>query len=155
MTRRADSNACGAGPVARAAKRVARHRLAVYIAGGAFVMLVPRAAVAQWTEIGKTVVGNPVYVALKSVSKDKAGIITATVRATFVKPVKTAHGDLKASKTVVMIDCVKRTIAVKENTYYFDEKMSRVYQRTAPTLPGFSSPTKGSLPDVAMGHLCT
>ncbi len=114
-----------------------------------------RAACAQWTEIGKTMIGNPVYVLTKSVSKAKDGIVTATVRATFVKPVKSPRGELKGSKTVVMVDCAKKTIAVKENTYYFDEKLSKVYEKTAPKIPGFSSPIKGSLPDIAMGHLCT
>ncbi len=114
----------------------------------------PRAAHAQWTAIGKTSIGNPVYVLAKSVSKAKDGIITATVRATFVKPVKSARGELKASKTIVMIDCVKHTIAVKENTYYFDEPMTKVYEKTAPKIPGFSSPIKGTLPEIAMGYLC-
>ena len=122
---------------------------------GLMAIASPRSAHAQWKEIGKTVIGNPVFVLNKSVSKAKDGIITATVRATFVKPVKTAKGELKASKTVVMIDCAKHLIAVKENTYYFDEGMTRVYEKTAPKLPGFSSPFKGSLPEVAMGYLCS
>jgi hypothetical protein len=121
---------------------------------GALMAAVASSAHAQWTEIGKTSIGNPVHVLTKSVSKAKDGIITATVRATFVKPVKSARGELKASKTIVMIDCVTHTIAVKENTYYFDEGMTKVYERTAPKIPGFSSPIKGTLPEIAMGYLC-
>jgi hypothetical protein len=126
---------------------------------GAFVLvalaLAPRAVRAQqWTEVGKTSVGNPVSVAMKTVSRAKDGIVTATVRAVFVKPVKTARGELKASRTVVMIDCAKHVIAVKENTYYFDEGMTKVYEKTAPKIPGYASPIKGTLPDIAMAALC-
>ncbi len=130
-----------------------RVRFVLGVLAGALVF-VARPAGAQWAEIGKTSIGNPVFVLAKSVATAKDGMITATVRATFVKPVKTARGELKASKTVVMIDCVKRTIAVRENSYFFDEGMKRVYEKTAPKIPGFSSPIKGTLPDIAMGHLC-
>ena len=114
----------------------------------------PSDARAQWTEIGKTSVGNPVSVRTASVARAKDGIVTATVRAVFAMPVKSARGELKASKTVVMVDCAKRTIAVKENTYFFDAKMTKVYERTAPKIPGYSSPIKGTLPDLALQHLC-
>ncbi len=129
--------------------------MAWLLSAAPLALALPRAADAQWKEIGKTVIGNPVYVLPKSVSKGKDGIVTATVRATFVKPVKTPKGELKSSKTVVMIDCAKHLIAVKENTYYFDEGMTNVYEKTVPKLPGFSSPFKGSLPEVAMGYLCS
>ncbi|MBI3792146.1 MAG: hypothetical protein HY275_14880 [Gemmatimonadetes bacterium] len=94
------------------------------------------------------------YVGARSVSKGKDGIITATVRATFLKPVKTAKGEIRSAKTVVMIDCAKHVIAVKANTYYFDEAMTRVYETSAPKQPGFSSPIKGTTPEIAMAHLC-
>ena len=116
--------------------------------------LMLRAVAAQWSDIGTTSIGNPVSVWAKSVVKGTDGIITATVRAVFVKPVKSARGELKASKTVVMVDCGKRTIAVKENTYFFDARMTRVYEKTAPKIPGFSSPIKGTLPDIALQQLC-
>ena len=80
--------------------------------------------------------------------------MTATVRTVFVKPVKTPKGDLTGSRTVVMFDCAKRQLAVKENIYFHDEKANRVYQRSAPKIPGYSKPIKGAMPDLAMAHFC-
>ena len=77
----------------------------------------PNVAQARWQEIGKTSVGNPVYVDPKSVKKGADGIVTATVRVTFVKPVTTPKGPITASRTVAMFDCSKKVVAVKENTY--------------------------------------
>ena len=85
----------------------------------------PNVAQAKWQEIGKTSVGNPVYVDPKSVKKGADGIVTATVRVTFVKPVSTPKGPITASRTVAMFDCGKKVVAVKENTYYHDEKIEQ------------------------------
>lgn len=114
----------------------------------------PNALQVKWQEIGKTSVGNPVYVDPKSVKKAPDGIVTATVRVTFVKPVSTPKGPITASRTVAMFDCALKVVAVKENTYYHDEKANRVYQRTAARIPGFGPAIKGTLPDVAMARLC-
>jgi hypothetical protein len=108
----------------------------------------------RWQEIGKTSAGNPVYIDPKSVKKGADGIITATVRATFVKPVTTPKGPITASRTVAMFDCAKKTVAVKENTYFHDEKANNVFQRSAAGQPGFGPAIRGTLPDVAMAHLC-
>ena len=113
----------------------------------------PAAAQGRWKEIGKTSVGNPVLLDPKSVKKAD-GIITATVRVTFVTPVATPQGPLAGSRTVAMFDCAKRVVAVKENTYYHDQAQKKVYQHTAPKVPGYTSPIKGTLPDVAMQYLC-
>ena len=115
----------------------------------------PNAVQGRWKEIGKTSVGNPVYVDPKSVKKGADGIITATVRAAFVKPVATPKGPITASRTVVMLDCAKQTVAVKENTYYHDEKANRIYQHSAPVKPGFGAVIRGTLPDIALAKLCT
>jgi len=114
----------------------------------------PNAVQAKWQEIGKTSVGNPVYVDPKSVKRGAGGIVTATVRVTFVKPPNTPKGPITASRTIAMVDCAKKVVAVKENTYYHDEKANKVYEHTAPKTPGYGSPIKGSLPDVAMAYLC-
>jgi hypothetical protein len=114
----------------------------------------PNAAQAKWQEIGKTSVGNPVYVDPKSVKKGADGIVTATVRVTFVTPTNTPKGPITASRTVAMFDCAKKVVAVKENTYYHDEKANRVYQHSAPKTPGYGPAIKGTLPDVAMAYLC-
>lgn len=103
--------------------------------------------------IGVTSVGNPVLIERRSVSR-KDGIVTAAVRARFNKPVKAPGGELKASRTIAMFDCAKRLVAVKENWYYWDAKGTKVANHKKVGLPGFSSPIGGSLPDVAMRHLC-
>jgi len=114
----------------------------------------PNVVQAKWQEIGKTSVGNPVYVDPKSVKKGADGIVTATVRVTFVKPASTPTGPITASRTVAMFDCGKKVVAVKENTYYHDEKSNNVYQHTAAKTPGYGPAIKGTLPDVAMAYLC-
>jgi hypothetical protein len=129
--------------------------LSILAALGVTLAAPPDAAQARWKEIGKTSVGNPVYVDPKSVKKGADGIITATVRAVFVKPVATPKGPITASRTVTMIDCRKQVVAVKENIYFHDEKANRVYQRSAPGVPGYGPAIKGTLPDVAMVYLCT
>jgi hypothetical protein len=108
----------------------------------------------KWQAIGTTSVGNPVYVDPKSVKKGADGITTATLRVTFVKPVATPKGPIQASRTVAMFDCAKKLVAVKENTYYHDEKAGTVYQHSAPKIPGYGPAIKGSLPDVALGYFC-
>ena len=47
-----------------------------------------------------------------------------------------------------------QVVAVKENTYYHDEKANRIYQHSAAGKPGFGPAIKGTLPDVAMAYLC-
>jgi hypothetical protein len=114
----------------------------------------PNVAQAKWQEIGKTSVGNPVYVDPKSVKKGANGIVTATVRVTFVKQANTPKGPITASRTVAMFDCAKKVVAVKENTYYHDEKSNSIYQHSAAQTPGYGPAIKGTLPDVAMAYLC-
>jgi hypothetical protein len=114
----------------------------------------PNVVQAKWQEIGKTSVGNPVYVDPKSVKKGADGIVTAAVRVAFVKPVSTPKGPITASRTVAMFDCGKKVVAVKENTYYHDEKSNSVYQHSAAKEPGYGPAIKGTLPDVAMAYLC-
>src|SRR5690242_14342458 len=108
----------------------------------------------RWQEIGKTSVGNVVYVDPKSVKKGADGIVTATLRVAFTPPTNTPKGPITSSRTVAMFDCAKKAVAVKENTYYHDEKTNRVYQHSAPEKPGFGPAIKGTLPDVAMAYLC-
>ncbi len=108
---------------------------------------------AQTDSIGVTSVGNPVFIERKSI-KRADGLITAAVRARFLKPVKAPGGDLKASRTIAIFDCTKRVIAVKENWFYWDERGTRQASYKKVGQPGFSSPFKGSLPDVALQYLC-
>ena len=122
---------------------------------GATLVSPPNAAQGRWKEIGKTSVGNPVYVDPKTVKKGADGIITATLRAVFVKPVATPKGlPITSSRTTAMFDCTKKAVAVKENIYFHDEKANTIYQRSAPVKPGFGTIIKGSLPDLAITYLC-
>jgi hypothetical protein len=130
-------------------------RLAILVALLLTIAPTPNAAQPpRWREIGKTSVGNPVFIDTRSVKKGADGIITATVRAEFVKPVATPKGPLTSSRTVVMFDCAKKTTAVKENIYFHDEKTNKVFQRSAAGQPGFGPAIRGTLPDIAMAHLC-
>ncbi|MGZ8376505.1 MAG: surface-adhesin E family protein [Gemmatirosa sp.] len=113
----------------------------------------PLSAQPRWQEIGKTVVGNPVYLDRRTMST-KGGITTATLRVAFVKPVRTQRGELTSSRTIVRVDCAKRELAVQENWYYHDEKANRVYEHKRIAQPGFGKAFEGSMQGVAVAHLC-
>lgn len=119
-----------------------------------FILAAPGSGQGRWREIGKTSTGNPVLLDPRSVKKGADGIVTATLRVTFVKSVATPKGPITASRTIAMFDCAKKLVAVKENTYFHDEAANRVFQKSAPGKPGFGPAIKGTLPDVAMTHLC-
>jgi hypothetical protein len=113
----------------------------------------PKQAQGRWRQIGTTSSGNPVFVDPKSVSK-AGGIVTATVRAVFVDPVQTPQGAWTSARTVAMFDCAHQTVAVKENTYFLDERRNRIAQHKVVGKPGFGTTIKGTLADVALLHLC-
>ena len=116
-------------------------------------LLVRPAAAQKLTEIGTTMVGNPVLLENGSIRRAN-GIVNATVRARFIQPVKTPGGDWRSSRTIAMFDCTKWVVAVKENWYFFDENGKTIANHKVVGIPGYGSPIKGSLPDVAMGYLC-
>lgn len=107
----------------------------------------------RWKELGRTNVGNTVYVDQKSVKRAQ-GIVTGTFRVAFAKPVKSPRGDITSSRTVASLDCGKRQVAIRENVYYHDEKANRVYDRKVIGTPGWGPPMGGSMPEVAMAQLC-
>ena len=118
------------------------------------VVLSPTPAPAQkLQDIGVTSVGNPVLLEAGTVSR-AGGIVTATVRVRFLKPIKAGAVEYKSSRTIAMFDCAKGTVAVKENWYFSDDKGKAIANHKVVGKPGFGSPIKGSLPDVAMAHLC-
>ena len=49
------------------------------------LVVLPQAA--RWKEIGKTGTGNPVYADTRSIRSAKDGIISATIRVVYTKPV--------------------------------------------------------------------
>ena len=135
---------------------MSRVALGVGIALGlALPLLRPMPAAAQgaWQPIGTTNVGNPVSLQTKSV-KRAGGITTATLRVRFAKPVASPQGPVTSSRTVVMFDCAKRMVAIRENVYYHDEQANKVWQRKTVAIPGYAAPFEGSMPAVGMAHLC-
>jgi hypothetical protein len=112
-----------------------------------------KASASRWTEIGTTSAGNAVFVDLKTVKREGA-IVHAQVRVLFKEPVKTPKGDWASSRTVAMFDCAKKTTAAKENFYFSDARGTKVVEHKVNKIPGFGSPIKGTMPDVAMAHLC-
>jgi hypothetical protein len=121
----------------------------------AFAMVSAPAARAQsrWKEIGKTSVGNSVYVDPRTV-KTVNGIVTARVRVKFAKPVATPQGNWVSSQHIAMFDCAKSTFAAKETIYYADEAGTKVVERKTNAIPGFSSPIGGSMTKVAFDYFC-
>jgi hypothetical protein len=107
----------------------------------------------RWRQIGTTSSNNPVYLDSRSVTRAN-GIVTATVRVQFVEPVATPQGAWTSARTVAMFDCAHQTVAVKENTYFLDEKKNLVAQHKVVGKPGFGTTIKGTLADVALLHLC-
>lgn len=112
----------------------------------------PRAP--RWQEIGKTSTGNTVYLDARSVSRDSAGIITATVRVVYKDSVATPQGAIRGSRATAMFDCAKKLVAVKENIIYHDEARGTVYRRSAPARPGFGPVFTSNFSGVALQHLC-
>ena len=112
-----------------------------------------RSAAPKWTGIGKTSQGNAVFVDARSVKREQ-GIVTAALRTVFTPPVKSRTGDITSSRTVAMFDCAKRRYAVKEVWMYHDEKKGTVFEHRAPKIPGYGTPFKGSLSELALNHLC-
>ena len=90
---------------------------------------------------------------MRSVKKDN-GIVNATVRVVYLKPVKVGKKELTASRSTAMFDCAKNTFAVKENVFYSDEKKNVVYSKSVNAKPGYGPAIKGSFADVALQYIC-
>lgn len=108
----------------------------------------------RWQEIGKTSTGNPVYLDPRSVSRDSAGIITATVRVVYAEPVDTPQGPITGSRAVAMFDCAAKKVAVKESIIWHDERANKAYRRSKPAKPGFGPALTSTFAHVALEHLC-
>jgi hypothetical protein len=107
----------------------------------------------RWKEIGKTSVGNSVYVDPSSVKKVN-GIVTARIRVKFTTPVNTAKGVWKTSQHIAMFNCAKSTVAAKESIYYSDEAGKKIVDKTIVGIPGYGSPIGGSMTKVALDYFC-
>lgn len=107
----------------------------------------------RWQQIGTTVTGNPVYLDPKSVQTTN-GIVTATIRTTYTKAVATPKGPITASRAIAMFDCAKKQVAVKESIIWHDERKGTIYEKRAPTQPGFGPAFTSNFSGVALAHLC-
>lgn len=122
-----------------------------------FVTLLTLVATLQgsWREIGKTGTGNPVYVQVRTVQTAQDGIISATVRVVYAKPVKVpGNRELSSSKAAAMFNCAANSFAVKESWIYFNEKTNSIYQHKVNKIPGYGPTIGGSFGDVALKHFC-
>lgn len=120
----------------------------------ALLLLVALPAQAQrWREVGKTSTGNAVFIDPSSVST-RDSIITATVRVVYAKPVDTPKGPITGSRSVAMFNCARKTIAVRENIIWHDERAGRIYEKRTPRQPGFGPVFSSNFSGVALAHLC-
>jgi hypothetical protein len=125
----------------------------------AFVLVSPPAALnaqsaPRWQEIGKTSTGNVVFLDPRSISRDTAGIITATVRVVYTEAVDTPQGPITGSRAVAMFDCAAKRVAVKESIIWHDERKGTIYRKSAPAKPGFGPALTSTFAHVALEHLC-
>ena len=118
------------------------------------VLLTPLAVQAQrWKSIGTTVTGSEVFVDPSSISK-KDSIITATVRVVFKEPTPTPKGPITGSRAVAMFNCARKTVAVKENIIWHDERKGTIYEKRTPRQPGFGPVFSSNFSGVALTYLC-
>ncbi len=122
------------------------------------ILVFPHSTAAQprWQQIGTTGSGNAVYVDRGTVRTAKDGIISATVRAVYAKPVDIPgqKRPLTATRANAMFNCTTRTFAVKESWLLFDEKTNAAYQHKVNKIPGYGPTISGSYGDVALKHFC-
>lgn len=119
------------------------------------VVLAPFAAQAQrWKPIGQTVTGSSVFIDPSSIST-KDSIITATVRVVFKEATPTPRGPITGSRAVAMFNCARKTVAVKENIIWHDERLGTIYEKRTPKQPGFGPVFSSNFSGVALTYLCT
>ena len=111
------------------------------------------AQASRWKELGKTGDGNAVLLDTRSLRRS-GDSVRATLRVQFLKPKKMPGGDVTSSRTAVTFDCPKRAVAIRENTYYYDERANRIFQQSKPKIPGFAPVLGGSMTAVAFDALC-
>jgi hypothetical protein len=107
----------------------------------------------RWKELGKTGDGNAVLLDQRSL-KRAGDSVRATLRVQFLKPKKMPAGDVTSSRTAVTFDCPGKRVAIRENTYYYDERANKIFQHSKPGIPGFAPVLGGSMTAVAFDALC-
>ncbi len=107
----------------------------------------------RWKPIGQTVTGSSVFIDPSSISK-KDSIITATVRVVFKEPTPTPKGPITGSRAIAMFNCARKTVAVKENIIWHDERKGTIYEKRTPRQPGFGPVFTSNFSGVALAYLC-
>jgi hypothetical protein len=119
------------------------------------ILLALAALQGRWQQVGVTGTGNPVFIDTRSVRTGKDGIISATVRVVYAKPVKVPNNpDLTSSRAHAMFNCAANSFAVKESWTFHDEQKNRVYTHKVNKIPGYGPTIGGSFGDVAFKHFC-
>lgn len=118
-----------------------------------FLPLVAALLLQPAADIGTITGGHPVRLEPTSLRTER-GITTAAVRVRFLAPVKVPAGTWAASRTILMVDCARQMVAVKENWYYKDAAGRKVAEHKVVGQPGFGAPLPGSVGAVTMKHLC-
>lgn len=124
--------------------------LAVLLAS---LALPARAQAQKWQEIGKTSTGNPVYIDPASVVR-KDSLVSATVRVVFAKPTDTPKGPITGSRAKATFNCLRKTVAVRENILWHDEKKGTIYEKRVPKTPGYGPVFTSNFSGVALAHVC-
>lgn len=116
----------------------------------------PGSAAAQptWKQAGTTNTGNPVFIDARSVKRDSAGIIKATIRVRFTEPVKTPKGDWTSSRTYGLFDCRTNKVAATETIYYTDEAKGRIAERKVIKIPGYGVVFPNTASEIALKYVC-
>ncbi len=104
-------------------------------------------------EVGKTSAGTPVMQE-GATKKGADGVVTATFRVGLEPVIKTSNGNMVMMRSILLIDCAKKTSATAERWFYYDTKATKEARHDKPGKPGFAGPIKGSLADVAIASVC-
>lgn len=138
----------------RCATRTVTRRMLGFVLLPVVLAAMPSAARAQrWTEIGTTSDGNKVYVNRATIVR-KDSIVTATVRVVYTTPKSTPKGPITGSRAIAMFNCLRKSVAVKENIIWHDEAKGTIYLKRAPAIPGFGPVFNSNFSGVALRYLC-
>ena len=81
-------------------------------------------------------------------------LVVTEVRVVYAKPVERPEGRWASLTARATFNCTERSVAVSEYFTYADVRSKHVIDRRKPLMPGFGTPPKGSLAEVAMGRIC-
>jgi hypothetical protein len=119
------------------------------------LMVLPSAALAQWTPVGKTTRdGSALFVKQSSIRR-AGDTVTALVLTRFAQPTfdPVRKDTLRALTTMATFDCKKEKVKVTESVYYVNFDRNRVASRSKPKTPGWGAVFGAAYP-IVYEHLC-